>query len=44
MGAGQEKFIDLHRRGALLKPAIPGAVVANLVLKGDKKLSGGYFR
>lgn len=43
MGAGQERFMELHRRGALLKPEKPGAVVANLVIRGGKELSGGYF-
>ena len=44
MGAGHERFMELHRSGRLLRPAIPGAVVANLVVNGAKELSGGYFR
>ncbi|KAF8427860.1 hypothetical protein EV426DRAFT_371772 [Tirmania nivea] len=43
MGKSQEKFLELHRSGRLLRPEVPGAVVANLVIKGQRDLSGGFF-
>ena len=44
MGEGHEKFVELYKSGKLLKPEIPGAVVANLVLRGGRELSGKYLR
>lgn len=37
-------FVNYHKTGKLLKPDQPGAVIANLVLRGTKQLSGGYYR
>ena len=37
-------FVGYHETGKLLKPDQPGAVIANLVLRGTKQLSGGYYR
>ena len=37
-------FVNYHKTGKLLKPDQPGAVIANLVLRSTKQLSGGYYR
>ena len=44
MGEGREKFVELHKSGRLLKPEVPGAVVASLVIRGARELSGRYFK
>ena len=38
------KFVDAHSKGALLKPEQPGNVMARLVLRPPKQLSGRYIR
>lgn len=38
------EFHEAHKDVKLLKPDQPGAVIANLVLKGTKQLSGGRYK
>lgn len=42
--ADVEKFMELYRTGALLKPELPGHVMARLALGGGRELSGKYMR
>lgn len=37
------KFLALHKNGKLLKPELPGHVMAKLVLDGPKDLSGEFI-
>ena len=36
------KFLALHKNGILLKPELPGHVMAKLVVDGPKDLSGEF--
>jgi len=38
-----KKFTGLHIAGKLLRPDQPGAVIANLVVRGERELSGKYI-
>lgn len=44
MGDVHRKFMDLHETGGLLKPEVPGAVIANLVLEAKGDFNGKYLR
>lgn len=37
------KFLALHKNGNLLKPELPGHVMAKLVVDGPKELSGEFI-
>lgn len=37
------KFLALHKNGNLLKPELPGRVIAKLVVDGPKNLSGEFM-
>jgi hypothetical protein len=39
-----EKFRSLHEEGKLLRPEQPGNVIAKLVLRAEKGLSGKFLR
>ena len=39
-----KKFIEAHKNAKLLKPEIPGHVIAKLVLDAPKKLSGRFIK
>lgn len=36
------RFTNLHKDGKLVKAELPGAVMANLALRGKKELSGEF--
>lgn len=38
-----QRLKEAFLHGKLLKPEQPGAVIANLVLQGNKELSGKFF-
>lgn len=44
MGDSHSKFVDLYETGGLLKPEVPGAVIANLVLEAKGDFNGKYLR
>lgn len=37
------RFLALHKNGSLLKPELPGHVMAKLVVDGPKDLSGEFI-
>lgn len=39
-----QKFKSLHEEGKLLKPELPGNVIARLAVGGEKELSGKFLR
>ena len=44
LGKDAEKFAGLYGRGELLKPELPGNVIAKLVLNAPSELGGKFLR